>query len=208
LFERLAAFRPSIDLIATLDQIHADDDGSELDPKFNYDTLASEIGMVDDDFFAKHAFVEFMPADGQLWLDLRLPEVIEQLRRRLAPWLSDQGFVEFDFSDLVRRERQVTQYIASLAIDAGANGIIYLSRLHPGHPCWAIFEGTSLRQSAIVIPLTPHDLDFERVQEAYHLRLPSNFRAPGNVNAHHMSTGGVVQGAEGSAISQLRAMRH
>jgi hypothetical protein len=103
---------------------------------------------------------------------------------------------EFDFSDLVARERNVTQHIASLANDGGINGMIYLSRMHPGEQCWAIFEGTRIRFNAIVIPLTPDDRDFERVRQAYGLRLPPELRSPELVTAQMMQTGGVVQGAD------------
>jgi histidine triad (HIT) family protein len=152
LYERLAPFRLSLELIALLDRIHADEDASDQEEKFDYQTLLDEMGMVDSDFFVKNAFVEFLPVNDQRWLNVQDPHVIEDLRRRLAPWLRDAGFDDFDFSDLVARERKVTQRIASLAIDAGLNGIVYLSRMHPGERCWALFEGTTLRPDAKDFP--------------------------------------------------------
>lgn len=117
--ERLAIYRPDVGLIAQLDQIHAKDDGTDRSIRLDYGDAVADIGLIDSDFFERYAFVEFSPADDQRWLDLRSPETVNRLRGELAGWLVDKEYRDLDFSDLVARKRKLTQYLASLAIDAG-----------------------------------------------------------------------------------------
>jgi len=196
LYEKLALFRPAIGLIGLLDSIHVTDDDTQAGKKFGFDQLVAEIGMVDSDFFGRNVFVEFLPMEGQRWLDAREPEVLGELRYRIAPWLAQEGLEDFDFSDMVGRKRSVTQHIAGLCIDADIDGVLYYSRMHPGQTCCAIFEGVRLRPSAIAIPLTPTDPDVDKVLRAHQLRLPPSLTSPALVAAQSMQTGGIVQGTE------------
>jgi hypothetical protein len=204
-FERLQKFRPSLELLALLEQIRTRAEEQETPAEnpeaLDYEILMAEAGTLDSDYFQKYARVAFLPEPSQLWLDLRDSDVLRQLRSRMAPWLHANRIEDFDFSDVVARDKRVTQHIASLAIDSNLAGVISLSRLNAPKSCWAIFEGAKLQPHATRIPITPDDRDFEKVLVDFNIRILGDTEAKPIAEAEVISTGGLVRGAEQVAES-------
>ena len=78
--------------------------------------------------------------------DLEDPRAATLLRREMSPLLTELGLDDFDLSDLMGRDRRVTQNAATCVYEATDetnapvfDGIRYVSRLNPGWEMWAVF---------------------------------------------------------------------
>lgn len=85
--------------------------------------------------------------------DLEDPRAATLLRREMSPLLTELGLDDFDFSDLMGRDRRVTQNAARCVYEATdeANapvfdGIRYVSRLNPGWELWAVFAARMVHE--------------------------------------------------------------
>lgn len=113
------------------------------------------------------------------FLDVDHPATLQFLSEELAQDLVALGYdgENLDFSDVCNRDRRLSRRIAQYAYTAleGSgehlySGIRYLSRLNPRHECWAVFDGTEIREvSTTAIELT--DPDLIAVADLWGLRL-------------------------------------
>lgn len=131
--ETLAGFRRDLTLQAALDSLPDGDAGDDT----------PESGIIPDDWHLKRAVASFRVVPGQRWLDLRAIDVREWLRHtpELVRLFVTHGLTDFDLSDVLARERAVTQGIAAWAYDSGYQGVLYTSRLDAAFDCWALFDG-------------------------------------------------------------------
>lgn len=134
--ETIARFRKSIHLLSRLRQIEDDEPlGSEL-----------EGGLLPEEWRLNRRVGASRLDESLRFADLEDPRAATLLRRELVPLLAGLGLHDLDFSDLMGRERRVTQNVArcvyQAADGAGApvfDGIRYVSRLNPGWELWTIF---------------------------------------------------------------------
>lgn len=134
--ETIAGFRKSLGLLSGLRGI--EDDGP-LDPELEGGLLPEEWRL--------NRRIGGTRLDGSLrFADLESPRAATLLRREMATLLTELGLDDLDFSDLMGRERRVTQNAARCVYKATDeadrpvfDGIRYASRLGPGWELWAVF---------------------------------------------------------------------
>lgn len=134
--ETIARFRKSLRLLSRLGEI---EDDEPLDPEL-------EGGLLPEEWLLNRRVGASRLDESLNFADLDDPPTATLLRRELAPLLGELGLDDLDFSDLIGRERQVTQNAARCIYQAteetGApvfDGIRYVSRLNPGWELWAVF---------------------------------------------------------------------
>ncbi len=126
------------------------------------------------DRFMRRLLVRFGVADGQRWLDVRVPETHAVLRDELGGHL---GFGNrFVLGDLLANDHRITRLVASWAIDRSFDGIAYRSCHNPALSCWAIFEGATIATHDEALPINPDDPDLHAVARLWNLSLPSRAR--------------------------------
>lgn len=134
--ETIARFRKSLRLLSQLADI---EDDEPFDPELEGGSLPEEWRL--------NRRIGATSLNGSLrFADLEDPRAATLLRREMAPLLAQLGLDDLDFSDLIGRERRVTQNAARCIYEAadetGApvfDGIRYVSRLNPGWELWAVF---------------------------------------------------------------------
>lgn len=123
--------------------------------------------------FFERMLVRFRVADGQRWLDVRVPETHAVLRDELGPALVSAGKGgRFVLGDLLANDHTVTRLVAGWAIDHAFDGIAYHSCHNPKLTCWAIFEGATLTAREPARPVNPDDPDLHAVVRLWNLRIP------------------------------------
>ena len=134
--ETIARFRKSIRLLSYLREI---EDDEPLDPEL-------EGGLLPEEWRLNRRMGASSLDESLYFADLEDPRAATMLRREMAPLLRELELDDFDFGDLMGRERRVTQNAARCiyeATDAASrpvfDGIRYASRLNPGWELWAIF---------------------------------------------------------------------
>lgn len=155
--ETLAAFRPSLELIARLREVGA---GEETPPV-----------SVPADWYQKRAMGQLRLAPGQRWLDLRATETREALRVELAETLVHLGLKDLDLSSVVGPRRQLTQAIGRWAFEQRFSGIAYESRFDHSLRLWAIFEGTRFDRVDLAEPIVSDDPDLVAVAKLFGLQI-------------------------------------
>lgn len=144
--ETLAAFRPSVEALAALEQVTG---SQELMPR----------GVVPADWYQKRAVARLRLGPGQRWLDLRAAETREELRSELAATLLDLGLPDLDLSGVLGPRRRLTRAIARWAYEHDYRGIVYPSRFDDALSLWAIFEGAAFEPEGVPEPIVPDDPD-------------------------------------------------
>jgi hypothetical protein len=96
----------------------------------------------------------------QRWLDLYAAETHRELRSKLAPLLHDLNIGDFDFGDVLSRNRRLSQAVSRWAFQAGFRGIVFPSRFHYELRCWALFETARFRRLDIV-PVDPDSAELQ-----------------------------------------------
>jgi hypothetical protein len=134
--ETLAPYRPHGDLLAALRE-RTRGIGAPL------------AGVVPADWTRNRLIGRLRLLSGQRWLDLRVNETVEALRWEMALPLHDLGYAGLDLSNLLSRDRRLTQAIAAWSFDAGYQGIAYTSRFGSDLDCWAVFEGAAFAEIEI-----------------------------------------------------------
>jgi RES domain-containing protein len=106
------------------------------------------------------------------FLDLRSRQTRHSVRAVLSQKLVALGLKDFDASDSLSRNRELTQAIARRAYEEGYAGIAYPSRHDPAQGCWAVFErpGTTIVVENQV-PVRPTDEALVRVLAEFELAL-------------------------------------
>lgn len=140
--ETLAAFRPSVQALAALQQVTG---SQEPMPR----------GVVPADWYQKRAVARLRLRPGQRWLDLRATETREALRSELADTLLELGLADLDLSGVLGPRRSLTQAIARWAYEHGYAGIVYRSRFNDALSLWAIFEGAAFDPVGVPEPIVP-----------------------------------------------------
>lgn len=134
--ETIARFRKSIRLLSHLREIEDDE------------PLDSELagGLLPEEWRLNRRIGASRLDESLHFADLEDPRAATLLRREMSPLLTELGLDDFDFSDLMGRDRRVTQNAARCVYEATdeANapvfdGIRYVSRLNPGWELWAVF---------------------------------------------------------------------
>jgi len=135
--ETIARFRPSMKLLAGLEQI---EDEEPLDSEL-------EGGVVPEEWRLSRRVGSTRLASDLLFADLPAPETIRILREELAAVAERLGLEDLDLSAVTGPHRRLTQeagrYIYDLADASGSPafaGIRYLSRLNPSWELWADFH--------------------------------------------------------------------
>ncbi len=157
---------------------------------FRLDVLATaerniQLGVIDipsstpdrqpiPDRFMQRLLVRFGLADGQRWLDVRVPETHAILRDELGSQFSQLGLGNrFVLGDLIANDHRITRLVAGWAIDQSFDGIAYRSCHNPSLTCWAIFEGATLVSHDAALPINPDDPDLHAVARLWNLSLPA-----------------------------------
>jgi hypothetical protein len=126
------------------------------------------------DRFMQRLLVRFGVADGQRWLDVRVPETHEVLREELGSQFGQLGLGKrFVLGDLLANDHRITRLVASWAIDRSFDGIAYRSCHNPSLTCWAIFEGATLSAIDEARPINPDDPDLHAVARLWNLIVPA-----------------------------------
>lgn len=141
--ETIARFRKSIRLLSHLREI---EDDEPLDRELTGGLLPEEWRL--------NRRIGASRLDESLhFADLADPRAATLLRREMSPLLTELGLDDFDFSDLMGRDRRVTQNAARCVYEATdeANapvfdGIRYVSRLNPGWELWAVFAARMVHE--------------------------------------------------------------
>ncbi len=124
--------------------------------------------------FMQRLLVCFRVAEGQRWLDVRVPETHAVLREELGPQLGELGLGRrFVLGDLMANDHRITRLVAGWAIDHAFDGIAYRSCHNPSLTCWAIFEGATLNMKDAPLPLNSDDPDLHAVARLWNLKLPA-----------------------------------
>ena len=144
--ETLARFRLSLASLAELQRVAG---SAEPLPR----------ASVPADWYQKRAVVRLRLLPRQRWLDLRIAETREALRRELAPTLLALGLSDLDLSRVLGPRRALTQAIARWAYEHGYAGLVYFSRLDESCSLWAIFEGARFEPVGLPEPIVPDDPD-------------------------------------------------
>jgi hypothetical protein len=157
-FETLAPFRPSVEALAAMRGVTGTD---EMLPQ----------AIVPADWYQKRAVARLRLLPGQRWLDLRATQTHETLRTELASILLALGVRDLDLSEVLSRERRLTQAISRWAYDRGYGGIIYRSRFAAATSLWAIFEGARLEPAGVAEPILPDDPDLVAAARVFGLAI-------------------------------------
>ena len=114
--ETLAAFRPSLELLAETG-----------DP-------ADITGDVSAGFLRARGTATFHLRRGR-WLDVRRLPTLEALRSAFGPRLHEFGLADVDLGGVCGPERAFTQAVAAWAYESGYHGIVYASRFGASFEC-------------------------------------------------------------------------
>ena len=146
--ESLARFRPDIDLLARLAAIKGT-------------PFLLPAPVVPADWYRRRRVGMLTVLTGQLWLDLRVPETLQELRVEMASTLVSLGLPDLDVSAARGPSRELTRQIARWAYERDFRGIAYRSRFADDLDCWAIFEGAAISPAGPpeVIALDDPDLE-------------------------------------------------
>jgi hypothetical protein len=105
------------------------------------------------------------------FLDARESETISHLRVVMASTFVALGVDEFDPSELIGRNRKLTQAIADWAYNQGYSGIVYMSRYEPRLLTnWALFEPLYITLTGET-EIAPDDPDLIAALKFHRLRL-------------------------------------
>ncbi|MDF3040787.1 MAG: hypothetical protein K0Q71_3493 [Thermomicrobiales bacterium] len=151
--ETVARFRPSITLLAKLQEID-DEEESGAGPGFKAEPGLLAGGVVPADWRIRRHLAQTELEPTLQFVDLAAPRTHQYLRRVLAPTISALGASDLDFGTVVGPHRALTQHCARAIYELRAGndapafaGIRYLSRLNPEWECWAIFADRLARTS-------------------------------------------------------------
>jgi hypothetical protein len=141
--ETIARYRKSVRLLSHLKEI---EDDEPLDPELEGGVLPEEWRL--------NRRIGATRLDASLsFADLEAPEATTILLPELSGILTELGLDDFDFSDLIGRERRITQEIARCVYEATDesngpifDGIRYVSRLNPGWELWACFTDRMIHE--------------------------------------------------------------
>lgn len=143
--ETIARFRKSLSLLSRLREI---EDDEPLDPEL-------EGGWLPEEWRLNRRIGATRLDESLRFADLESPRAATLLRGEMAPLLTELGLDDLDFSDLIGRERRVTQNAARRIYKATDEtgvpdfaGIRYASRLNPGWELWAIFTDRMVHEPA------------------------------------------------------------
>ena len=89
----------------------------------------------------------------------------------MASVLLALGVTDLDLSEVLSRERRLTQTISRWAYELGYGGIVYRSRFAAASSLWAIFEGARLEPAGVAEPILPDDPDLVAVARVFGLGL-------------------------------------
>lgn len=161
--ETIARFRKSLRLLSELREI---EDGEPLEPELKGGLLPEEWRL--------NRRIGSSRLDSTLrFADLEEPRSAALLRREMAPLLEEFGLGDFDFGDLVGRERRITQHVARCIYEASGeagapvfDGIRYVSRLNPGWELWAVFADRMVHEpEELYQTISRHDPDLHAAAE-------------------------------------------
>jgi hypothetical protein len=134
--ETIARFRKSLRLLSRLAEI---EDDEPFDPEL-------EGGLLPEEWRLNRRIGSSRLDESLKFADLEDPRAATLLRREMSRLLAELGLEDLDLSDLIGRDRRVTQnaarcvYEATNEADAPVfDGIRYVSRLNPGWELWAVF---------------------------------------------------------------------
>jgi hypothetical protein len=166
--ETLDAFRPSLSLLARLD-----DDPAQFGWLASGKTPETPmLGVIPEPYFDR-LIAAFTVEPGQRWLDLRTPETTEALRKPLAQHILGAGLPSrFVHGDLLGTNHQVTRVFATWAIEHDFAGIAYASCHDPDESCWALFDHARLAQVESAEPISRDDADLLTVAQRWNLLIP------------------------------------
>ncbi len=134
--ETIARFRKSLRLLSNLREI---EDEEPFD-------LELEGGLLPEEWRLNRRIGASRLGGSLRFADIEDPRAATLLRRDMAPLLTELGLNDLDFSDLMGRDRRVTQNAARCVYEAMDevnapvfDGIRYVSRLNRGWELWAVF---------------------------------------------------------------------
>lgn len=134
--ETISRFRKSLHLLSQLRQIKDDE---PLDP----DLVG---GLLPEEWRLNRRIGTSRLDESLRFADLDDPYAAASLRQEMAPLLTKLGLDDFDFGNLMGRERRVTQNIARCVYESTDeadapvfDGLRYVSRLNPGWGLWTVF---------------------------------------------------------------------
>jgi hypothetical protein len=153
--EALAAFRPSLELLAETG-----------DP-------ADIAGAVSAGFLRARGTATFHLLRGR-WLDVRRLVTLEALRAALGSTVHEFGLADIDLGGVCGPRRAFTQSVAAWAYEHGYNGIVYASRFGASFECWAIFDNARIEPAGAATPLSLDDRDLLAVASVFALHLPTS----------------------------------
>ena len=156
--ETLAPLRPSVETLAAMHAVTGTDE--PVPP-----------AVVPPDWYQKRAVATLHLLPGQRWLDVRATETLEALRLEFAEELVRWGISDLDLSDLMSRDRRLTQAISRWAHERGYQGVVYASRLESGANLWAIFEGAQFEAVGVAQPILPDDPDLVAAAHTFGLAI-------------------------------------
>jgi hypothetical protein len=153
--ETLAAFRPSLELLA--------ETGDPAD-------IAGELSA---GFLRSRGIGTFRLLRGR-WLDVRRVDTLAALRTAFGQTLLDFGLLDVDLGGVCGPQRAFTQAVAGWAHDNGYQGIVYASRFGATFEAWALFDTARIEPVGEVVPLSVDDPDLLAVARVFALRLPAS----------------------------------
>lgn len=158
--EVLAYYRPDVSVL------------NDIDEKVEGDDPLPAGGRIPSSVMRDRRIASFRvhPEPAQRFLDLRELATRQYLRRAMAAKLVELKLTDLDASDVLGRNRELTQAIAGWAIDQGYHGIVYFSRYDPRLTNWALFEPLQIRP-ATNEAISPSNPDFVAAAEQLDLRL-------------------------------------
>lgn len=152
--ETIARFRPSLSLLADLQDI-ADDDPEEPQPP---------VGVVPQDWRSRRRLGTTTLDPTLRFVDLAAAATLAHLRVALAATTRRLGLHDFDISAVTGPHRRLTQEVARYVYehtDQGGHprfaGLRYLSRLNPAWACWAIFDDRIRHRAEVPATIHPDD---------------------------------------------------
>lgn len=156
--ETLSVYRPSIEALAALQAV-----GNTDEPL--------PAPAIPAGWYQTRAVSRLRLLPGQQWLDVRAKDTLEALRAELAAKLSEWGMADLDLSDVVSRDRRLTQAISRWAYAEGYHGVVYASRFGSGTSLWAIFETAQFEAMGVAQPILPDDPDLLAVAKLFGLAI-------------------------------------
>lgn len=150
-------------------------------------------GLLPEDWHLNRRIGESRLEPALRFVDFESPETLKGLRRILAPVLAGLGVEDLDFSDLIGRDRRLTQRVAEHiynAADATGEpafcGIRYSSRLNRNWELWAIFADRMLHSPENLYQTIPSDVPICSARRKcwtsrYAKRVPNRPRQRGRV---------------------------